>query len=151
MPRAVLDTTVLVSGLLTPISGGVSHDLLRLCADNAFELFVSEAILAETERVLRSARIRKQYTHTDEDIRRYLAELARLAIVVSDVPAVRVVRDPADDMVVGCAIAASAKYLVSRDKDLLSLGAYQGIAMIKPEAFLRILRENLRVATEQDC
>jgi putative PIN family toxin of toxin-antitoxin system len=118
----------------------VSHDLLRLCADNAFELFISEAILAETERVLRSARIRKKYTHSDDDIRRYLAELARLAIVLSDVPAVRVVRDPADDMVVGCAIAASAEYLVSRDKDLLSLGSHDGIGMITPETFLGLLR-----------
>jgi putative PIN family toxin of toxin-antitoxin system len=90
--------------------------------------------------VLRSARIRRRYTHTDDDIRRYLAALARLAVVLSDVPAVRIVRDPADDMVVGCAIAAAAEYLVSRDKDLLSLRSHGRIRMIAPEAFLAILR-----------
>jgi predicted nucleic acid-binding protein len=43
-------------------------------------------------------------------------------------------------MIVACAIAAKADYLISRDKDLLSLGAYEGISIINPEAFLRVLR-----------
>ena len=39
-----------------------------------------------------------------------------------------------------CALAASAEYIVTRDKDLLSLGAYEGITMITPEEFLQVLR-----------
>ena len=53
---------------------------------------------------------------------------------------IKVVRDPDDDMIIGCAIAADADYLVSRDKDLLSLGSHEGISIIAPEAFLQILR-----------
>jgi predicted nucleic acid-binding protein len=57
------------------------------------------------------------------------------------VPDIRgVVRDPNDDMIVACAVAAGADYIVTRDKDLLALGEYDGIAMIKREAFLAILR-----------
>ena len=44
-------------------------------------------------------------------------------------------------MIVACALAAGANYLVSRDKDLLSLGEHEGIAMITPEAFMHLLRK----------
>jgi predicted nucleic acid-binding protein len=43
-------------------------------------------------------------------------------------------------MIVECAIAAGANYIVSRDKDLLSLDKYRDIKMISPEMFLQILR-----------
>ena len=44
-----------------------------------------------------------------------------LASIVFPVPEVRVVRDPNDDMIVACAMAAGADYLVTRDEDMLSL------------------------------
>ena len=43
-------------------------------------------------------------------------------------------------MIVACALAAEAEYIVTRDKDLLSLGRHQSIEMITPEAFLQVLR-----------
>jgi predicted nucleic acid-binding protein len=49
-------------------------------------------------------------------------------------------RDPDDDKIIACALAAGAEYLVSRDRDLLSLGSYAGITIIAPERFLRVLR-----------
>ena len=60
--------------------------------------------------------------------------------MISDPPEVRIVRDPNDDAIVACAVAAGADYLVTRDKDLLSIKAHQGIAVISPEAFLALLR-----------
>jgi predicted nucleic acid-binding protein len=43
-------------------------------------------------------------------------------------------------MILACAVAASATYIVTRDNDLLSLASYNGITMITPEAFLALLR-----------
>jgi predicted nucleic acid-binding protein len=43
-------------------------------------------------------------------------------------------------MIIACAVAAAADYVVSRDEDLLSLGMYEGITMITPEAFMEVLR-----------
>ena len=68
---------------------------------------------------------------------------------MTDLPQVAVViRDPNDDMVVATAQRAQAAYIVTRDKDLLSLQHYEGITMITPEAFMVILREQIRNATE---
>lgn len=51
----------------------------------------------------------------------------------------RIVRDPDDDHVLACALAAQADLIVSGDKDLLVLGAYQNIPIVSAaEAMRRI-------------
>jgi putative PIN family toxin of toxin-antitoxin system len=140
MPKAVLDTSVLVSAFLNPIPGGASFDLLRFAEQRAFALYLSDAIVAETARVLTSKRNRSRYHYTQEEVEFYCRTIFDVATVVTDVPEIRVVCDPNDDVILASAIAAGADYLVTRDKDLLSLGAYEGISIIKPEAFLHVLR-----------
>lgn len=46
-------------------------------------------------------------------------------------------------MVLACAVAAGAAYLVTRDKDLLVLQQYHGVTIVTPEAFLSWLRSTL--------
>lgn len=59
----------------------------------------------------------------------------------TDLPKIHgVVRDPNDDVVVACAVKAMADYLVTRDKDLLSLTKYKDITMVGPEDFLELIR-----------
>lgn len=143
MRKAVRDTTVLVAAMLRPEPGGVSAELLKFAAEGRYEMFLSDDILEETAATLAtSERIRKRYKYSDEHIVGYCEELARLGTVVSDPPALTgIVRDPNDDMIVACAVAANADFLVSRDKDLLALGSYEAIEVVTPEDFLRILRK----------
>lgn len=139
MPRAVVDTTVLVSAFLTP--RGVAAECLRRAREGVFEIVVAPPILEEMQdRLLHRRRIRRRYPYSDEQVRRYHRLLGLTSRVVTDLPAVAgVVRDPNDDMVIACALAAGAAYVVTRDKDLLSLGAYQGIRMVTPRQFLDLL------------
>jgi putative PIN family toxin of toxin-antitoxin system len=51
-------------------------------------------------------------------------------------------RDAKDDPFLACALAAHAKYVVTRDDDLLALGKPFGIEMIAPPKFLAWLRES---------
>jgi predicted nucleic acid-binding protein len=65
----------------------------------------------------------------------------RAAEIVRDLPPITgVVRDPNDDMILACAAKAEAAAVVTRDNDLLTLVAYQGVAIITPEVFRRQLR-----------
>lgn len=145
MAKAVIDTTVLVSAFLRFIPGGASHDLLRFADEGAFELYFSESILEETARaLLKSKRSRRLYSYSDEDVIEYCQGLTRFGTIVKDVPDIQgVVRDPNDDMIVACALAAGADYIVTRDKDLLALGQYERITVIKPEPFLHLLRAQM--------
>jgi putative PIN family toxin of toxin-antitoxin system len=142
MPKAVLDTTVLVSAFLIPRRGGASFELLRFAMEGAYDLVLSSDILDETARVLLTRQhLRRRYDYPDEAIVTYCQSLARLATaVLNHPPPVQVVRDPEDDKILACALAAEADYLVTRDDDLLCLKSYHHVRMIEPEAFLAVLR-----------
>jgi putative PIN family toxin of toxin-antitoxin system len=114
-----------------------------LAEQGAFNLCVSDPILAEVTNVLLNRKpLRRRFSYLDKDVAEYCRELMRFATVTSNVPNVSgvVIRDPNDDMIVACALAAGAEYIVTRDKDLLSIGRHQDIAMVTPEAFLQLLR-----------
>ena len=129
MDRVVLDTAVLVSAFITEHKQGISAALLQAAEAGAFQLYLSTEILAETERVLCADRrhLRRKYRDSEDAATRWCRALARIARIVRDPPPVTVVeRDPTDDMVIACALAAKADALVSRDKDLLSLEPTEG-------------------------
>jgi putative PIN family toxin of toxin-antitoxin system len=143
MPRAVLDSTVLVSAFLT--KKGVAADLLNQAIRGAFELYLSDLLINETRQVLlEREHLRKRFTYSDEDVDEFAALLRAFARVVADLPAARGSRDPADDMVLASALAARAEHLVTRDKDLLVLRSYERIAITSPEDFLGLVRRRTR-------
>ena len=149
MPSAVLDSTILISAFLA--QRGVSNELLRHARKGAFILFLSEEILHEAQGVLldEERRHRQRYHYPDEEAVNFIDGLRAFAQLVTDLPRLTVVvRDPDDDMVVATAQRAQAAYLVTRDKDLLSLEIYEDITILTPEAFIAIVRVHLRSGDE---
>ena len=117
---------------------------LALAAEDQFELILSSVIILETWRTLLSAeRIRARYPYGDERAHLFCLSLLEIATEVlrTTRPLSGIVRDPRDDMVLACAVDGHADIIVSRDKDLLSLGAFRGSAIITPEVFRQLLRE----------
>jgi putative PIN family toxin of toxin-antitoxin system len=140
MPRAVLDSSVLVSAFLTP-HGSVVR-LLREPARSRYELFLSEFILAETAEVLlRRGKLGRFASYADEDVRDYIRWLLTQARMVTDLPELRVVaNDPKDDPIIATAVAAKADYLVTGDRaHLLPIGEYRGVRILSPRQFLETL------------
>lgn len=140
MPKAVLDSSVLVSAFLTP-HGSVVR-LLREPLRSRYELCLSEAILTETAEVLLTKQsVRRYATYADGDVRAYIRWLLTEAEMVPDTPAPRVVpNDPKDDPIIAAAVAAKADYLVTGDRaHLLPIGEYTGIRIVSPSAFLDLL------------
>jgi putative PIN family toxin of toxin-antitoxin system len=139
MPSVVVDTTVLISGFITP--EGVSANLLKRARAGAFTLCLSREIIEEMRsRLLYRRRIRERYQYTDGGVQQHCNDLEGACRLITDLPPVTgVVRDPNDDMVVACALEAGADYIVTRDKDLLILGAYQDIRIVTPRQLLEYL------------
>src|SRR5262249_23630886 len=101
-----------------------------------------EAIIAETREVLlHRAHLRNRFVYTDQDVDEFCLLLRGFARPVSDLPAVRVSRDPNDDYVLATAVAAGVSHIVSRDKNLLTLKTYQAVQMIRPEEFMALIRQ----------
>jgi uncharacterized protein len=144
MIRAVFDTNVLVSAFLTRNHpSGVSTELRRFVEAGTVALYLSPDIIDETAATLvRSRRMRSRYRYTPLLAAQYCADLYTVATIITNPPPIHgaVPRDPDDDKIVACAVSANADYLVTRDKDLLSLGTYDEVVMITPEEFLTLVR-----------
>ena len=137
--RIVLDSVVAVSAFLTE---GIAADMVSQCQESVY-LYTTEEILQETRRVLLDKpHIRNRYNYSSEKVEVFIKHLRNISTVVAQLPDIRVIeRDPKDDIIISCAVAASADYIISRDKDLLDLGSYREIQIVSPEEFIRILNE----------
>jgi uncharacterized protein len=101
----------------------------------AFELVVSEALLAELERALAYPKLIEYLSR--EDAAGFVELLRSTASMLADAePPAQVSRDPGDDYLVALA-TASASILVSGDRDLLVLAPELPIQT--PAAFLALL------------
>jgi putative PIN family toxin of toxin-antitoxin system len=135
--RAVLDTNLLISYLLThrpPIAALIDDHL----AQDHFLLVTASELLAELDRVLTYPKFQR-YT-TEQDRTRFVALIMALSEVV-DLPETipRISRDPADDLVIACAVAGQADVMVSGDDDLLALQRVGGIPILTATQFLEML------------
>ena len=130
--------------MLTP--GGLSSEILRFARLNLFECVSSDGILEETRlSLLQKNHIRHKYPYTDEKVSEFIVTLREACTIMTEVPTISVIQqDSKDDQILACALAANADYLITRDDHLLDLKEYQGIKILKPEDFIRFLRDHLK-------
>jgi len=118
--KVVLDTNVLVSGLMLPDS--VPGRIVAAWRAAQFDLAMSEPLLDEIGRVLSYPKIRRRLRWGQDEIARFLL-LLRFKADIVDITRKKasVPRDPGDDPVLATLLAAGADCLVSGDGDLLAL------------------------------
>jgi putative PIN family toxin of toxin-antitoxin system len=136
LPRAVFDTNVFLRALINPHSrcGRLVDEFV-----DDYELVLSPAIIREILEVLHRPRLRDKFPQiTQLDIVRIIA-LFEGARVVEPGQVPSVPRDPADDKFLACAKMAEAEYLVTEDKDLLVLEAYEGSRICRPVEYFEFL------------
>lgn len=133
--RVVLDTNVLISGILT--ANGTPGQILEIWRNRKFELLVSDYLFYEVVRVISYPRIRKNRNFAPEEFEALFEAIRTLAdwIQVGDEPDVPI-RDLADRPILALALHGNAQFLVTGDNDLLTLDAFGDIRIITPSAFL---------------
>ena len=121
LPRLVLDTNTLLSGLANRKSA--SGRVLGHCESRRALLLMSRPIQTEYRRVLGSAEMmRRNPDITPEAIELVLRRLRYVGQYFGRVTSrFRLDRDPNDEPFIELAIEGSASYLVTNDNDLLSL------------------------------
>lgn len=137
MIRAVADTNTVVSAFLW---GGTPRAILDAARSETLTLFTSGALIAELEDVLARDKFAKRIAAVGSSVPEMLGDYLSLAHLVR--PRTRppaVVRDPDDNQVIACALAAEAEVLVSGDGDLLTLSSYQGIRILSAAQMLHRL------------
>lgn len=117
--RVVIDTNVLITSLIYP--KGKVNRLLDLWLTGQINVFISDYLILELKTVLKRKRIIDKYNLSSSSITTLLS-LVRLGTkkIIPQKTKI-VVRDVYDRPVLDTAITAKADYLVTEDKDLLSL------------------------------
>jgi uncharacterized protein len=128
MLRIVLDTNIAISGL---IWRGPPHQLLVALTEDQFAAFTSYTLVSELTRKLLGTKLGRELLKRDIAAQQLVMAYSALCELVSPGPlAQRVSRDPDDDAVLACALAARADLIVSGDQDLLVLQAFEGIPIV---------------------
>ncbi len=130
--RAVLDTNVLISGLLWR---GVPHGCLIFAEAGLYELILAESIFEE----LRDKLIHK-FGNSIAEAHEILIGLRGCATLVSPTgQSGWVLADPDDDKFIESALIGHADVIVSGDHHLLDLRVVEGIPILSPRQFLQRL------------
>ena len=137
-PRAVLDVNVLVSGFPAPM--GTPALLIERWLLRDYELVISEHILTGLARAWTNAYFRTRYTADQaQQAVRLLREHSTIVTPVTTVHGVA--DDEEDDLVLATGVAGNVSHLVTGDRGLLRLGAYEGMVILTPSEFQRVLSE----------
>lgn len=132
--KVVFDTNVVASASFWR---GTPFDCLVAWAQGRCEAVVSPALLAEYHETVEELRLEYPKREPVEWVN-VLTESAGLIFPTER--ATGATSDPDDEMILECALAAEADYIVSGDKKhLLPLREFQGIPIVSPAEFLRRL------------
>ena len=139
--RVLIDTNVLISMLLRPSEDGSVRAVFRAFTAGRFTLLISKKLIDElTETVRTKFRLSKRVT--EEQLINFTTLLNQTAELIDEIEDTipTVTRDPDDDYVLAYALVGSADFLVTGDKDLLSLeGQIEGLQIVTPSQFLAFL------------
>ena len=132
--RIVLDTNVLVSGLLRPLSP--PGQITALVAAGSLSLCYDARILDEYRRVL----LRERFGFDAERVAALLAQIAAAGSVVAAEPLTQRRTDPDDEPFLEVALAGGVRCLVTGNLRHFPPERCQGMVVLPPAEFLAAYR-----------
>lgn len=137
--RVVLDTNVLISGILF---GGKPREVLELVIQGKIKAYLSPEILNEFKEVLG----RPKFGLSREECFAISREVEdAFSLVYPQIIIDRIQDDPDDNAILECALAAEAEYIISGDPHLLNLGTIEEIKIFSPSRFISLFGKERRV------
>ena len=129
--QVVIDTNVWISGL---VFGGNPEKIIRRFIEGQLIVITAEELLSELRRKItqRFPLYEPQLALLEASIREdaILVRLGSIQISAS--------RDTDDNKFIETAVIGDAQYIISGDKDLLTIGEYDGVQILKPFEFLEL-------------
>jgi uncharacterized protein len=139
----VLDTNVLVSGLITPF--GPSGKIVRMVFSGELKLYIDARILSEYREVL----CRPKFKFKKEHINILLDFIKAYGQVVSSFPLKNRLPDPDDEPFLEVAVTGKARFLITGNMAHYPLSAREGIRICSPSEFIELIRKQ-NLNTELD-
>jgi putative PIN family toxin of toxin-antitoxin system len=139
-PVAVIDTNVVVSGLLASNSNAATSRVLDGMLERRFNFLLSSGLLAEYGAVLLRPRIQELHGLDGEEVDRLLTEIAANAVVREGGDASAEPSDRGDRQLWNLLEAHQDSFLVTGDRKLLE-GALYSERILGPRAFVDSLED----------
>lgn len=133
----ILDTNILVSALLSPM--GAPAKLLDAWERKAFTLVSCDALIAEFRDVAGRPFFRQRLRASVAEL--LAAGLRDFSFFCRDLPSGIVAPDPRDSFLLALADVSQSQFLVTGDKEILSLKRHKSTRIVTPSTMIDILRE----------
>ncbi|HUW23023.1 MAG TPA: putative toxin-antitoxin system toxin component, PIN family [bacterium] len=133
--KVVIDTNIFISSLL---GGRTVKSISQYFEERKFVLILSEFIIKEIKEVLTSKELGNISIRDVEDLFKTIdinAEFVKPSIKVD------ICRDLEDNKILETALEGKADFIVSGDKDLLSLKSFHKIPIVSFKEFLKCLKK----------
>lgn len=135
MINIVLDTNVLVSGLLKPFSS--SADILRLILNNKLKLYIDNRIMTEYRLVLK----RKKFRFNTEKINILMDYFENIGISVIASPLPYYLPDRGDEPFLEVAFAGNVEYLITGNTKHFPAKKRGKVTVLNPSEFIEEYRK----------
>ena len=133
--RIVLDTNVIVSGLLHSFSS--SGEIVRMVTSGDLQLCYDVRILSEYKEVLQ----RPKFSFAPIEVEDLLTQIEACGFTVTAVPLTKCLSDPDDEPFLEVALAGKAQCLVTGNLKHYPQKKRQGMPIVSPTEFLEIYRQ----------
>ncbi len=132
--RVVFDTNVVISGRLW---SGSPKSALDAVYQNRATLLISEAMLDELKDVLSRPKFTRRLAQLEINAKEIVEDHLRFTEVIDASPlSSPASADPDDDLILACAVAGKADYVVTGDPHLLTLQKFEDISILTVTSFL---------------
>ena len=132
--KIVLDSNVIIAAFA---ARGLCNALFESCLGN-HDIILCEEILSEIAKNLK-----RKIRLPDDVIHQILLLLkSHSTLVTPQKVDIKACRDKKDLMVLGSAIAGNVQYVITGDKDLLSVGKFKEVKIVDPRTFWKVMKRN---------
>ncbi len=129
--RYVFDTNVIISALL--FENSKPAQALQYALTDGVVLLSLE-LLEELNEVLGRERFNRYVTNEERE--EFLEVLIERAVLVEITENVQECRDPKDNKILELALSGKAQYIISGDRDLLTLNPFRDVLILTADKFL---------------
>ena len=133
--KIVLDTNVLVSGLLCPFGG--PGEIVRMAASGTLELCYDARILSEYRKVL----LRSKFSFDQVHVEYLLEQIKGGGELAATEPLAKRLPDPDDEPFLEATLAGKVQCLVTGNLKHYPVNRRQGMLVTSPAQFLEIYRK----------
>jgi putative PIN family toxin of toxin-antitoxin system len=139
--KVVLDTNVLVSGVLSPF--GQPGEVIRMIVAGSLSLLYDARIMTEYAHVLK----RPKFSLNPEHVEALLDHVKAEGVIVASDPLFVRLPDKEDEAFLEVALAGHAQCLITGNLKHFPAAARQGMRILSPAEFLDLYRQSAKTKT----